>query len=219
MDIRTFDYKINDEKQIIRQLLYAIATFDLNSIVNTKNIEAVPEKMIASVTVVTPSQTVSAAFRYRSVEEAHMEFTDLLLSVIYPHHQKMAKYEGLNDEPNIYKVNSNNLYVISFDEYFVFFIQEPFNKYQYDQIKKYIDNLFNTPYFKNGGALVLEFPDGKIKSKKDLWERMAKLEKKITEKTIPEQYPVSELSFVSCQSDEEITAMIDEFIENQYGGR
>lgn len=98
MDI--FDYYFFNNKEGTKNFLYSNATFDIKEVLSDRT-----PIDYCSVTVITPSQTVSYSFEHSSSEAGHAGITATILSRIYPNY----KHTFLGDQ-NIYEnENQNNI--------------------------------------------------------------------------------------------------------------
>ena len=216
MNCFDFNYKIDDEELIKKQLLYAVATFDINKVITEDNIKRKNNKNISSATIITPSEVVSGAFDYDNVLWSHQGYADLLLSILYPNYKRT---KTIDEVTKVYGENGNNVFIMTNEADVWILINDGLNMYQYNQIVKYINDLINTDYIKIGGEFMLYTPVGNVDNLNLLDEVLKKLKELIIEKTIPEQYPIGEIDFASCKSEEEILIKIDEYIKEHYRGR
>ena len=216
MDAKSFNYKINDSNEIIRQILYANATFDIKDVINETSVKHLDNKNISSGTIITPSQMISGVFDYDKVKWSHQGFADLLLYVLYPNYRKAT---SVDEVTKVYGQNKDNVFIMTNEADVWVLIYDGINIYQYEQIVSYINNLIITEYIKNGNEFMIYTPVGNINKIEDINSVLKNLRKYIIDRPIPEQYPIAEIASASCNNEQEILNEIDKYMNKYYKGR
>lgn len=187
-----FDYRISDEEKVTQQVLYANAKFSIKDVLSDNT------NRNSSVSVITPTQMVSVDFKYKLCPGGHAGMTDIILSRIYPDYVR-SKYWG--DQSVYFRERENNIFVAGDEEQITIILPsgERINQMQYECLKKLAEEIKESDNFKDGTIEDIFFDDIPY----DLDEKIASLKGKITEKSIPTQYPISELDFSHCTTEKE----------------
>lgn len=187
-----FDYGISNEEKVTQQVLYANAKFSIKDVLSDNT------NRNSSVSVITPTQMVSVDFKYRLCPGGHAGMTDIILSRIYPDYVR-SKYWG--DQSVYFRERENNIFVACDEEQITIILPsgERISQMQYECLKKLAEEIKESDNFKDGTIEDIFFDDIPY----DLDEKIASLKGKITEKSIPLQYPISKLKFSYCKSDKE----------------
>lgn len=193
MEYTEFDYRITDEEEITKQILYANATFNIKEVLSNKT-----STDCCAVSVITPTQMVSVAFEHRLSTGGHASIADIILSRIYPNYVR-SNYAW--DQKIYARERENNIFILISDQVIAFELPsgEKINQKQYEYLSKFIEELKEADYIKNGNILEIFFDDfiG------DLDEKKNSLGSRITEKVIPKQYSINTFDFSNCKNKEE----------------
>lgn len=187
-----FDYGISDEEKITQQILYSNVKFDIKDVLSDNTSRS------SSVSVITPTQMISVDFKYGLCPGGHAGMTDILLSRIYPDYVR-SKYWG--DQSVYFRERENNIFVAGDEQQISIILPtgERINQMQYECLNKLAEGIKESDYFKDGiieDIFVDDIPW-------DLDEKIASLKSKVTQKTIPTQYPISKLDFSHCTTEKE----------------
>lgn len=187
-----FDYGISDEEKITQQVLYANAKFNIKDVLSDNT------NRNSSVSVITPTQMISVDFEYKRSPGGHAGMTDIILSRIYPDY---VRSKNARSQRVYFRESENNIFILGDEQQIMIFLPsgERINQIQYECLKKLAEEIKESDNFKDGTIENIFF-DGILW---DIDKKIDRLKSKITEKTIPLQYPISKLKFSYCKSDKE----------------
>ncbi len=228
MNYENFYYKQGTENRKLntRQMLYANAKFDIETILSDKS-----TKRCNAVTVITPSQSVSVAFDHshetlgdQVAESKHSGIADIILSNLYPDYA--TPQEGTESVYFGDKGKETNIFILMLEAGPVIFMPEydGISEFQYNNLSKYIEEVENSDYAKKGllednqefTVTFANVNDTEIYYSNEfdkLNNKMEKLKEHIKFKDIPEQFPISEFDFSDCKTDKEIWEKAGEYAE------
>lgn len=195
MEYENFDYSLNEDT-LTQKLLYANATFNIKDLLSDAT-----STDLCSISVLTPSQTVSIPFTYYFNAGGHAQIADMVLSRIYPDY---IRSNILGHQEVYFKEKENNIFILLTKKFLTVFTpeSEKINQKQYNELTNIFEEFKDSDFIKKGEITEVFFNDDIIKIT-SLNEKMEKLKNKITEKNIPKQYHFTNFDFSGCNSDED----------------
>lgn len=196
------DYYFFNDKKETKQLLYSNATFNIKEVLSDRTC-----KDYCSVTVITPSQTISYAFEHSASKGGHAAIVATILSRVYPNYE----HTFLGDQEIYENEGENNIFILTTDVCIVIIMPRNMiiNKWQYKELIRIFKQIKETEYIKNGNIddIIIEAINTYFFLNEEI-EKAHKMIKyfksKITKRDIPIQYPISKFDFSNCKTDKSI---------------
>ena len=198
-----FYYNIDDEDKITQQIVYANATFDIKQLFSNNR----KDEDCISVTIITPTQRMSNAVYRSHTTGGHAGMTDIMLSRIYPDY---IHTEALGDQRVYSRNKENNIFILTLDNIVVVDGPDKINQTQYDELEQYMYEVKNSEQGKKG--MVTFYFGNDCFYTNTLGRKIEKLKDSIGEKDIPKQYPIGQIDFSGCKSEEEIMIKAKEYV-------